>query len=191
MFNRNSSVMTPARTGFLALILGGAALLASACSGEDAAGPKVDTEAAACQLNCRDLKNCRALCKDDACRQICDARSTPEAKMAYDAAFACIQANGCTDDDCAEQKCGNVVAACIGPRGAPVPPATCPLTCSHLENCRLQCADAACKQTCYANALPAAQLAYDAKQACIAAHSCKDDECAVKSCAAETDACRF
>ena len=190
MFHRNSFLLTSARTGLLALVLGGGALVASGCSNEDAAGPKVDTEGATCKLNCRDLKNCRALCKDDACRQICDSRTEPAAKKAYDATTACIEANGCTDDACLETHCPDVLVACLGVKGAPLPRPTCPLTCSHIENCHRQCADAACKQTCYANALPDAKKAYDAKQACIATHSCKDDDCADKSCPAEADACR-
>jgi hypothetical protein len=76
-----------------------------------AAGSSVS--AAAGKTSCRDLKNCRLACSDDTCKKACDAVAAPAAKSAYDAVMACVDANHCTDDLCAEQKCGPQLNACL------------------------------------------------------------------------------
>jgi hypothetical protein len=76
-----------------------------------AAGASVS--AAASKTSCRDLKNCRLACSDDACKRACDDVASPAAKTAYDAVMACVEANRCSDDLCAEQKCGPQLNACL------------------------------------------------------------------------------
>jgi hypothetical protein len=76
-----------------------------------AAGAPVS--AAAGKTSCRDLKNCRLACSDEACKKACDAVASPAAKSAYDAVMACVDANSCTDDLCVEQKCGPQLNACL------------------------------------------------------------------------------
>ena len=94
------------RQTLIGVILSGIAVLAAGCNSDDAPPS---------QHTCRDLRNCRLKCEDDACISACNAEASPEAKALYDAVFACIDAKGCKKDQaaCITQKCGAEQSACL------------------------------------------------------------------------------
>jgi hypothetical protein len=135
-------------------------------------------------FTCRDLKNCRRECgQDAACQTACDAKATPEAKSLFEAVDTCVRANGCSDEACIEQKCSADLANC------PANDAPMPLSCRELKNCHLDCKESGCATSCDAKASPAARAAFEATMACVKMNGCTDDRCASDKCGALVEAC--
>jgi hypothetical protein len=183
------------RWSLLPLLLG--SYLLASCGNEALNKPGVDSDTATtktCSLTCRDLKNCRLLCEGDAaCVQACDALASTEAKAAWSAAQACVDAHGCKDDACLTEFCAAPISACLPPIPAGVqPPKFCAPTCGELVGCQVQCHDdATCRQTCSDTAIPMAKKDYDAALACAKANGCSDIlGCQASACSHLLGKCR-
>jgi hypothetical protein len=134
---------------------------------------------------CRNLKNCRLKCTDATCQQACDAQTAPAAKAQYDAVEACLVANHCTTDICAERKCGALVNTCLER-----PASYGSYSCDELRKCVQLCdGEIGCTQTCTAKASIGVQEVFTDLATCADANACGDDACLEQKCGAKLDLC--
>jgi len=80
-------------------------------------------------LTCKEVvEQCDSQCSDPFCVNRCTPQGNDDAKVQHQALIDCGQSNGCTDQDCMEQKCSAEIQTCMGPAdgGGPEAPSAPP-----------------------------------------------------------------
>ena len=148
---------------------------------------------------CIALAQCLSGCEEADCSLLCRNQASDEAKMLYDAIFACGSQHACNEPggaynvECMNDNCLFELDSCYGPPPPGPPPPMGEGTCQELDDCLRECEadDLNCRDNCV---VASSQMSFDqlvAMQECLTNTECPEGDiaCLLATCEMELAGC--